>query len=244
MNEHFVSIKVDREERPDVDRVYMTFVQATTGGGGWPHERLADARAEAVFRRHLFSARGSLRPRRASPQCCSRIADAWKNDRRKIVAIRRHRSSTALARSSASGAGAEPRHVDAKLLDAAYRADSPQVRSRARRLRRRAEVSAAGHAQFPVPRLRVADRSDDERSRARHGAAHAAQDGGGRHARSTRRRLPSLLGRCDWHVPHFEKMLYDQAQLAQLPISTRSRSRATALRRRSRATFSITSGAT
>src|SRR5580765_1215688 len=36
LNEHFVSIKVDREERPDVDRVYMMFVQATTGSGGWP----------------------------------------------------------------------------------------------------------------------------------------------------------------------------------------------------------------
>ena len=36
LNEHFVPIKVDREERPDVDRVYMTFVQATTGSGGWP----------------------------------------------------------------------------------------------------------------------------------------------------------------------------------------------------------------
>ena len=36
LNEHFVSIKLDREERPDVDRVYMTFVQATTGSGGWP----------------------------------------------------------------------------------------------------------------------------------------------------------------------------------------------------------------
>ena len=36
LNEHFVSIKVDREERPDVDRVYMTFVQVTTGSGGWP----------------------------------------------------------------------------------------------------------------------------------------------------------------------------------------------------------------
>ena len=36
LNAHFVSIKVDREERPDVDRVYMTFVQATTGSGGWP----------------------------------------------------------------------------------------------------------------------------------------------------------------------------------------------------------------
>ena len=36
LNEHFISIKVDREERPDVDRVYMSFVQATTGSGGWP----------------------------------------------------------------------------------------------------------------------------------------------------------------------------------------------------------------
>ena len=36
MNREFVNIKVDREERPDVDRVYMTFVQATTGSGGWP----------------------------------------------------------------------------------------------------------------------------------------------------------------------------------------------------------------
>jgi len=36
LNEHFVSIKVDREERPDVDKIYMTFVQSTTGGGGWP----------------------------------------------------------------------------------------------------------------------------------------------------------------------------------------------------------------
>ena len=36
MNEHFVCIKLDREERPDVDKIYMTFVQATTGSGGWP----------------------------------------------------------------------------------------------------------------------------------------------------------------------------------------------------------------
>jgi uncharacterized protein YyaL (SSP411 family) len=36
MNEHFVNIKVDMEERPDVDQIYMTFVQLTTGRGGWP----------------------------------------------------------------------------------------------------------------------------------------------------------------------------------------------------------------
>ena len=56
LNADFVSIKVDREERPDVDRVYMTFVQSTTGSGGWPMTRLPDAGAEAVLRRHLFPA--------------------------------------------------------------------------------------------------------------------------------------------------------------------------------------------
>ena len=60
LNRDFVSIKVDREERPDVDRVYMSFVQATTGSGGWPMTRVPDAGAEAVLRRHLFSARVAL----------------------------------------------------------------------------------------------------------------------------------------------------------------------------------------
>ena len=56
LNAHFVSIKVDREERPDVDRVYMLFVQATTGSRRLADERVADARAAAVLRRHLLSA--------------------------------------------------------------------------------------------------------------------------------------------------------------------------------------------
>ena len=43
LNEHFVSIKVDREERPDLDRIYMTAVQAMTGGGGWPMSVFCDA---------------------------------------------------------------------------------------------------------------------------------------------------------------------------------------------------------
>ena len=48
LNQHFVAIKVDREERPDVDRVYMTFVQATTGSGGWPMSVWLDAGFTAV----------------------------------------------------------------------------------------------------------------------------------------------------------------------------------------------------
>ena len=66
LNKYFVPIKVDREERPDVDRIYMAYVQATTGGGGWPMSVWLTPRAEAVRRRHLFSARESLWTRRLS----------------------------------------------------------------------------------------------------------------------------------------------------------------------------------
>ena len=56
LNRDFVAIKVDREERPDVDRVYMTFVQATTGSGGWPMSVWLTSGAQAVFRRYILSA--------------------------------------------------------------------------------------------------------------------------------------------------------------------------------------------
>ena len=64
LNRDYVPIKVDREERPDVDRIYMTFVQATTGGGGWPMSVWLTPDLRAVLRRHVFSAREPLRPSR------------------------------------------------------------------------------------------------------------------------------------------------------------------------------------
>ena len=66
MNREFVNIKVDREERPDVDRVYMTFVQATTGGGGMDHR--ADCHLPQL--RRPRPARGDVvadRPTRPAP---------------------------------------------------------------------------------------------------------------------------------------------------------------------------------
>ena len=56
MNELFVNIKLDREERPDIDRVYMTFVQASTGAGGWPMSVWLQPRSQTVFWRHVLSA--------------------------------------------------------------------------------------------------------------------------------------------------------------------------------------------
>ena len=55
MNEHFINIKMDREERPDIDDVYMTAVQLMTGSGGWPMSILVEPETlEAVLWRHVF----------------------------------------------------------------------------------------------------------------------------------------------------------------------------------------------
>ena len=64
LNEHFVSIKVDREERPDLDQIYMTAVQIMTRQGRLADVGVSDARPEALLRRHLLSARRPLRPAR------------------------------------------------------------------------------------------------------------------------------------------------------------------------------------
>ena len=62
LNEHFVSIKVDREERPDVDKIYMTFVQAMTGSGGWPLNVFLTPELQAVLRRNLLAAGSEIWP--------------------------------------------------------------------------------------------------------------------------------------------------------------------------------------
>ncbi len=57
MNEHFVNVKVDREERPDVDAIYMEAVQSMTGQGGWPMTVFLDPGRRPLLRRHLLPAR-------------------------------------------------------------------------------------------------------------------------------------------------------------------------------------------
>ena len=64
LNRSFVPMKVDREERPDVDHIYMTYVQATTGSGGWPMSVFLTPEPHALLRWNLFPARQSLWPPR------------------------------------------------------------------------------------------------------------------------------------------------------------------------------------
>ncbi len=83
LNEYFVSVKVDREERPDVDQVYMTFIQATTGHGGWPMSVWLTPELRPFTGGTYFPPTDVLgRPGGIKGQ--RRISELWKSDRNQI----------------------------------------------------------------------------------------------------------------------------------------------------------------
>jgi uncharacterized protein len=85
MNEHFVSVKVDREERPDLDGIYMNAVQAMTGQGGWPMTVFLTPGGEPFFAGTYFPPRDL--PRMPSfKRVLGAVADAWRNRRADVVA--------------------------------------------------------------------------------------------------------------------------------------------------------------
>ena len=83
LNDDFVSIKVDREERPDVDRVYMTFVQATTGSGGWPMSVWLTPELKPFFGGTYFPPT-SRWGRPGFLDVLGEIARVWKHDRARV----------------------------------------------------------------------------------------------------------------------------------------------------------------
>ncbi|HRJ70804.1 MAG TPA: thioredoxin domain-containing protein, partial [Terrimicrobiaceae bacterium] len=210
MNEHFVNIKVDREERPDVDRLYMAFVQATTGGGGWPMSVWLTPGGEPFFGGTYFPPEDRY-GRAGFPNILTQISRLWQEDRGRVES--EGRRVTAALRESLQSAAAGNDPEGAEPLDRALASFTRSFD---------AEHGGFGGApKFPRPSvinflLRSAMRgSGDESIRARemalatlrHMAAGGLRDhlGGGFHRYSVD---------AFWHVPHFEKMLYDQAQLA------------------------------
>ncbi len=123
MNREFVNIKVDREERPDVDRVYMTFVQATTGHGGWPMSVWLTPELKPFVGGTYFPPED----RHGSPafkKVLERIAAAWKQDHEKIAEqgakiVEALNQSAAQPEESGEQLGVE-------ILEAAYRSDCAQ----------------------------------------------------------------------------------------------------------------------
>ena len=226
MNREFVNIKVDREERPDVDRVYMTFVQATTGGGGWPMSVWLTPDLKPFIGGTYFPPEDRY-GQPAFIKVLERIATAWKQGHDKLV--KQGSKIVEALRESQSAATAEGK-LDSSVLDAGYKQFERSYDPK--------EGGFGSAPKFPRPvtlsflmrfyargrgigfqPMSGKDRQDADATAAgkqalemalftlRKMAAGGMHDhiGGGFHRYSVDRY---------WHVPHFEKMLYDQAQLA------------------------------
>jgi hypothetical protein len=218
MNEHFINVKVDREERPDVDRVYMTYVQATTGGGGWPMSVFLTPDLKPFLGGTYYPPEDRY-GRPGFPTVLKRIGEAWKSDRQGII---EHGETVVQQLKEFSGASAQKAGMPGKeVITRTYEELAGSFDS---------ELGGFGGApKFPRPvalnfLLRVY-----ARERAAGSAEALSRDGkaalgmtlltlrkmadGGMHDH-----LGGGFHRYSvdkfWHIPHFEKMLYDQAQLA------------------------------
>ncbi|KPI06081.1 hypothetical protein OK074_4305 [Actinobacteria bacterium OK074] len=207
LNEHFVSVKVDREERPDVDAVYMEAVQAATGQGGWPMTVFLTPDAEPFY----FGTYFPPEPRHGSPsfrQVLEGVRQAWTGRREEVAEVAgkivRDLSEREISYGDARPPGEE--ELAAALLGLTRDYD-PQ------------RGGFGGAPKFPPSMvieflLRHHARTGSE------GALQMAQDTCERMARGG---LYDQLGGGfarysvdrDWVVPHFEKMLYDNALLCR-----------------------------
>jgi uncharacterized protein len=201
MNERFVCVKVDREERPDLDAVYMDAVVALTGQGGWPMTVFLTPAGEPFFGGTYFPPE----PRHGLPsfkQVLLAVSEAWQERREDVLG-----TGAGLAEHLREGSRLEPsaEELGPELLDRAV--ESLQT------LHDR-ELGGFGRApKFPpASALELLLRMGDDATVRRTLDAMAAGGmhdlvGGGFHRYSVDAR---------WLVPHFEKMLYDNALLASL----------------------------
>jgi len=212
MNEHFINVKVDREERPDVDRVYMTYVQAMTGSGGWPMSVWLTPELEPIFGGTYFPPEDQG-GRRGFPGILRALARAWAEDRDKVLE-QSGNTARALAAYAAQATG-QPGALDP---------DKPRaVFDHLKKIYDETHGGFGGAPKFPqgsnlllLHRLAASDREDPSLR------AESLQMSIGTHAAMAAGGVYDHLGGgfhrysvdAAWHVPHFEKMLYDQAQLA------------------------------
>ena len=211
MNTHFVNIKVDREERPDIDGVYMTAVQALTGQGGWPMTVFLTPDRKPFFAGTYFPP-ADAHGRPGFPRLLETISSTW-NERREDIVNSAESISNQLAEAAGRAAPEEP-------FDPAVTGSAVQA------MLRSADDVWGGFGtapKFPAPSnleflLGRAARADEpERAQIRTmlertlwGMASGGmydQIGGG---------FARYSVDVQWLVPHFEKMLYDNAALARV----------------------------
>src|SRR4051812_20270036 len=206
MNENFVCIKVDREERPDVDNVYMTATQALTGQGGWPMTVFATPDGRPFYCGTYFPPR----PAHGMPafrQVLAAMADAWRSQREDVEA-----AGGRVAAAISNRLQLDPAPLSDEVLGAAV--DALQGSYDARR----GGFDTA--PKFPPSMvleflLRHSARTGDRRALDMARGTLEAMARGGIYDQ-----LAGGFARysvdAGWVVPHFEKMLYDNAQLARV----------------------------
>ncbi|GBE89148.1 hypothetical protein BKA93DRAFT_862980 [Sparassis latifolia] len=210
MNDHYVNIKVDREERPDVDRLYMTFLQATTGGGGWPMSVWLTPELHPFFAGTYFPP-GQFR------QVLMKLADVWESEPERCRAagkdiIEQLRIASNVATSSAiipvpSLASSVFSRLQ-RLFDVQYGGFGaapkfPQTSSTIHFLARYAAFNMGVDKEKMTEAEAARDMAVQTMVKIYNGGIRDVVGGGfARYSVDER-----------WHIPHFEKMLYDQAQL-------------------------------
>jgi len=210
LNEHFVNIKVDREERPDLDQIYMTAVQAMTGSGGWPMSVFMTPDGHPFYGGTYFPPT----PRYGMPsfsQVLQAIAEGWKNRQSELVSSGQQLVEV-IERQSQVASSAKHQDLSQDTLHAAFHALQQRFD--------RTHGGWGGAPKFPQPMILEYLLRYNHTTGNKNALAMAVQTlkamarggiydqlGGGFHRYSVDEH---------WTVPHFEKMLYDESQLARV----------------------------
>ena len=217
VNDHVVPVKVDREERPDVDAVYMTATQAMTGQGGWPMTVFLTPDREPFYC-------GTYYPREHFQRLVMAVARAWREDRenvagqaRKVAEVLAENGGLRPVGDDAAGLGGAAAPVAAERCDAAVTSLAGRYDTRL--------GGFGGAPKFPPSTvleflLRQSERQQSQQPPAGQALAMVA----GTAEAMARGGIYDQLGGgfarysvdAEWGVPHFEKMLYDNAQLARV----------------------------
>ena len=211
MNEHFVNIKVDREERPDIDGVYMTAVQALTGQGGWPMTVFMTPDQKPFFAGTYFPPEDA-HGRPGFPRLLQTIKATW-DERREDIVNSAGSISDQLAEAATRSAPEEP--FDAAVAGGAVQAMLRSADEVWGGFGTAPKFPAPANLEFLLTRAARADDPDHPRirtmlERTLWGMASGGmydQIGGG---------FARYSVDVQWLVPHFEKMLYDNAALARV----------------------------
>jgi len=203
INRLYVPIKVDREERPDIDKIYMSYVMAFTGSGGWPMTVFLTPGAKPFYGGTYFPPEGRY-GRPGLPQVLEHLSDAWKNERQRVIESSDEAVGFLEARAEGGETIAGP-DLLYKAFEQFVSGFDPIYGGFGR-----APKFPSGHALSFLIKYYLRTRSAGALEMAEKTLGQMArggmydQIGGGFHRYSTD---------AQWRVPHFEKMLYDQALL-------------------------------